>query len=210
MVYLVTGEDSVERKKIIERFLATQSFGLSEILHLDDTTGELESIRSFSFNPLFGSAPAAVWAKYLIESYAGDEPLSEILNPLLESSTIFLFEERENSAALKKLAKQLNIRHDETVKKEKPKSSDVFVIANALAGSDRKRLWLTYQTLLAEHAPEAVFGIMLWKVRQLASKANNGRYLKLYRALLAAQAQSRKTKVPFEFALEKVLLTAEL
>ena len=58
-------------------------------------------------------------------------------------------------------------------KAKKKEAFDVFAVANALGSRDRKALWLALaQALRAGAAPEALAGMLHWKVRDMCAKGS--------------------------------------
>jgi hypothetical protein len=58
------------------------------------------------------------------------------------------------------------------------------------------------------HAPEAILGILYWKLRDLITKGRNAvQYQEQYRALLSAHAKAWEQGVPIALAIEKVILS---
>ena len=96
-----------------------------------------------------------------------------------KSDNVFLFVADALSsvdpALLKKHAKE---EHHFPEKKEKKEEFPIFVLANALAGRNAEKMWVLYREALARGvAPEALRGMLHWKVRDMMGKSE-GAYSK--------------------------------
>ncbi len=206
MLYVVVGTDHSIRKQKIEMILKESNITLADVVVLDDAAATLDDVLQHASPPLFGNALVAIRGRYLLES--AKEAVENILQTLVELPTLIVLEESAISAVSKKMLQTVGA-HIELLSTEKKEPKEtIFSIANILARGDRKALWLEYRRLLETNAPEAIFGILLWKVRQLSLQGKEKeKYKLLYEKLLNAQAQSRLTKLPFDLALERVLLS---
>lgn len=97
-------------------------------------------------------------------------------------------------------------------KKETATTSEIinpFSIANVLPTGDGKTIWPTYRTLVEKgNAPEAIFGIMWWKLKDLAKKKKeiSPAFKKTLRHFLNTYSQARETGGELETGLEKTIL----
>lgn len=206
MLYIIASTDHALRKQKINSLLAKEKIASAETVALDEAQATLSSLLSYADAPLFGTAPRALRARYFLEA-AGPDDVA-LFKTLHEASTVVLLEEKLLSAPLKKSLEKSGATVFTIDAKKSEQKENVFSIANALATGDRKKLWLEYQRLIEKNAPEALFGILLWKVRQLATAGSaKEKYKAIYKILLEAQAHSRQTRLPFDLALERALLT---
>ncbi|HSE56830.1 MAG TPA: hypothetical protein VLB02_01965 [Candidatus Paceibacterota bacterium] len=205
MLAVIIGADHALRKEKIDSLLLKEGIAASEVLVLDEAQATIGTLLSYADAPLFGAPPRALRARYFLEGVLPED--AALFTALHEARTLVLLEEKSLSAPLKKIIEKIGATLFTVEQKKAESKETVFSIANALATGDRKKLWLEYQRLLEKNAPEALFGILLWKVRQLATAGSaKEKYKTIYKILLEAQANSRRTRLPFELALERALL----
>ena len=115
---------------------------------------------------LFGGARIFV----LVGAVAGErgEEFLELANGLVGSPHTFIFEEekllKKPTDILKKAGAEIEI----TKTNKKEYRFDQFGLTGALAGKDRKKLWLGLVRALREgEKPEAIAGLLAWKARQM-------------------------------------------
>lgn len=146
--------------------------GVREVLSWEDMA--ITEIATLASTPsLLGDTRVLVLEGALSNERA-DEFFS-ILDGLLASPHLFIFEEEK---LLKKPAtllaeKKVEVHVAPVEKKEAAESFNVFSIANAFALRDRKKMWLLLNAALQSNAaPEAVAGMLHWKVRDLLLKGS--------------------------------------
>ena len=122
-----------------------------------------------------------------VNSYKLDGALSgERAEAFIENADVFVssphtcifFEEKLLKKTTDKLAK-VGAKIIERTKKAKPahEAFNVFSLTYAFASRDRKKLWLLYRSALLQGVvPEAIAGILHWKVRDMLSKREAGKY----------------------------------
>lgn len=99
----------------------------------------------------------------------------DLLDGLLASSHLFIFEEEK---LLKKpatlLAEKKVTVHMAPPEKKAEEAFNVFSIANAFGARDRKKMWLLLNGAFNHNiAPEAVAGMLHWKIRDLLLKGSS-------------------------------------
>lgn len=184
-----------------------QAFAQAVVIEGEDKSmGELLQLVA---EPLFGSRPPAVRARFFLEGAEMGESLLRALTSLHALPIPIVCEEQAISAPLKRLLGKASIPLEEVGGGVERKIPNIFSITTLFASGKKKELWMAYHELLPFHAPEAIFGVLLWKARQLAQAGGPEatRALSLYRTLLETQARARTTKLPFDMALERALLT---
>ena len=137
--------------------LAWEKVSIEEILALATTSSLLGDQQTYKLSGALGGDRA--------------EEFFDIAKELVISPNQFIFfEEKLLKKATDKLAKVgAKIVVQAAPKKEEP--FNVFALTYALAGRDRKKLWLLLlQALRAGVAPEAIAGILHWKVRSMVGE----------------------------------------
>ncbi len=169
---------------------------------------ELASLASTE--ALFGGVSVYVFEGAL-NSERGEEFLS-FAKELTASTHTFIFEEekllkRETDLATKAGAK---IEKIETVKKDR--GFDPFGLTFALGARDKKKLWLGLSASFTEgEKPEAVAGLLHWKVKDMLAKGAAGKYTKqelrvLSREIISLYHDSHRGLGDLELLLERFAL----
>lgn len=202
MLHIIIASDSEVRKK--ER---ARTIGESIPLALDDTLVTLEELTAYVYPSLFSTERPVVHARFLCEGNT-DLLTKELIVLLVESPTVFILEENGLSAPVKKLFEKHGAHIFEHIQKKKPSENTIFKVTDALTLSSKKEKWIAYRNAVAEHAPEALIGILYWKLRQLIEKTKDAsQYKKMYTALITAHKTSWQKGYSLELAIEKVILT---
>jgi len=99
-----------------------------------------------------------------------------VLPALADSENVFLCVAGELSPADQKLLEtHAKEKHHFPAVQKKKEEFPVFVLANAVAGRNAEKLWVLYhEALFASVAPEALRGMLHWKVRDLMGKGSGG------------------------------------
>lgn len=205
MLTLVVGDN----QEIRRTYIASVVVADSEVLVFDETQGTLIDLEQYLYPSLFMSMAPVVHVKYMLTPDAV-VVLGSLLQKMLASPTVFIFEEIELPATLVTAFKKSGaiVYTQEKIKSSK-KDADIFAVTNAITAVDKKNRWFAYREALALHPVEAIMGILYWKVRDMATKfpKEKDRYMKLYRDLLLAHTRAWETGAPLELVIEKVLLT---
>lgn len=205
MIEIIIANDKETRTKMREGLIKRFS---GEIIYLDDINSSLVGLEAFVYPSLFSVAPTVVHATYLIEEDSS-VLTSELLKKIVSSPTIFILEERSISSPLIKIIeKEGGIVHQNKELKSSTKPSTIFGITNALTAQSKKERWLAYQKAKEEHSPEALIGILYWKLRQLSEKPDKTgtRYKGIYSKLIQAHKESWQKGFPLDLAIERVIL----
>ncbi|HVY36065.1 MAG TPA: hypothetical protein VG982_02195 [Candidatus Paceibacterota bacterium] len=207
MLFLLIGENRDDRKTKLGEII--QELPESEIVPLDDTTTTAEALEQYLYPSLFSIATPIVHAKFVLSS-AETTLGSDFFKKLSASPTVFIFEELALPAPVVTAMKKSGaLVHATGTVKAKKEGGDIFSIAGAIVGKDKKSRWMAYRAALATHPIEAILGILYWKVRTLAEKGVPGNeYEVLYRRLLDAHTRSWQTNAPLDALIEKVILTS--
>lgn len=123
------------------------------------------------------------------------------------TTTVIWLEDSFPVAYLKKIPHQELFEYKE---KKASQKANPFQIANALATGNGTSVWASYQDLLDQgFAPEELFGILWWKIKDIAKKKTTVSpvFKKTIQNFLSAYANARETGGELETGLEKVLLS---
>ncbi|MEK7227810.1 MAG: hypothetical protein AAB681_00440 [Patescibacteria group bacterium] len=205
MIEVIIGIDKDLRNKKRQEILKGFT---GEIIALNDLNTSLVALEDYVYPSLFTVTPPIVYATYLIEEDSS-QLTKELLKKIISSPTIFVLEERAvSSPVVKLIEKEGGLVHQIKEGKKVARPSTIFGVAEALTLSSKKDRWLAYQRARQEHAPEALIGILYWKLRQLVEKpgAQASHYKNVYRDLIQAHKESWQKGFPLELAIEKVIL----
>ena len=125
----------------------------------------------------------------------------------ISDSTIVIWSEESFPVAFLKSMPKHSLQ--EYTEKKVSEKLNPFAIANQLSSGSSSGLWTTYQELLAEgQAPEALFGILWWKLKDIAKKKTTitPEFKKTLKTFLTSYSQARETGGELETGLEEVLL----
>jgi len=179
-------------------------------------------------------------ARYIVELrrvFERDDISDVVMGMLKEleaSPNVFIWVEPKVSAAdLKKIEKHAAKVQEckEAATKTKPEYN-LFSLADALGGRDKKRLWTGYIDALENAAVEEIHGVLFWQVKSmlLATRAKSAEdagmksfpfnkaqrfaknfsydeLVKLSSDMLAVSHEARRGHHTFSIALERLLLT---
>ena len=146
-----------------------------------------------------------------LHSERADEFLSLAAGLLLSPHT-FIFEEEKLLKRPTDLLNKAGIKITTHAAPKKAESFNVFALANVFALRDRKKFWLALVSAFrAEVAPEAVSGMLHWKVRDMLSKGAGGKYSsrelkKISRQLVSLYHDSHRGGGDLELLLERFAL----
>ncbi len=205
MLSVIVGEHIDDRKKKRAALLGEQ-----DVITLDDATSTFELLESYVYPSLFSQTTPVVHAKYLLETVSPDV-YTTLIPKLVQSPTVFVLEEYSIGAPLKKMLEKggATIHHNTQAARSK-KPDTIFSVTRAITAQTKKERWLAYHEALATHAPEAILGILYWKLRQLieASPKQKITYAPMYSALIHAQKDAWQHGYPLSLAIEKVILVS--
>lgn len=141
------------------------------------------------------------------------EEMLEHIGVFAESPHLFVLEEEKllkgPATVLEKAGAKIDIAKTE----KKDRGFDPFGLAFVLGSRDRKKLWLgIVQSLQAGEKPEAIAGLLHWKVRDLLAKGPGRAYTRselagLSRRLVFLYHDSHRGAGDLELLLEKFALT---
>lgn len=207
MLYIIAAQHKKYRTEALREIQET--IGITDTIILDDTVATLSDIEGYMYPSLFTVTNPIVHSKFLIE---GGDIDAIFIKKCVASPTIFIFEEFAIPASsvtiLKKHGAIVSIEDKKNTEKTFSKKPDLFAVTGALTAPSKKDRWLIYQAALQEHPPEALLGILYWKVRDLVIKGRDAQKWKVvYSKLLNAHAHAWQNGSPLALAIEKVILT---
>jgi DNA polymerase III delta subunit len=173
MLYLLHGNDFVKKRAKLGEILAlveenrsgVSVFKLSEEDFLsDDGANKLREL--VSSQVLFGGNYVVVLENIL---EVAPEEVQDKLVEMADSAHIFIFVEEALKTPKKKLFEKAGAKIEALSMKPVAKSDfNIFSLADALAGKDKKKLWFLYQKALKEEfAPEEIAGTLFWQIKTL-------------------------------------------
>lgn len=205
MLTIIIGVDSEARTNKRESILAKHN---AEVVAVDDMMSSISELEQYLYPSLFSLSIPIIHGKYLLEEYT-EQLTKDLLQKLVISPTVFILEERALAAAIIKTIEKEGgtIFHDKG-NKQAVKPNTIFSVTNALTATSKKDRWLAYRTARNEHAPEALIGILYWKLRDLIEKsgARGSAYKTMYTALMKAHKQAWQKGFALDVAIEKVIL----
>jgi DNA polymerase III delta subunit len=104
------------------------------------------------------------------------EEFLEFIKPLAESENIFIvLEGKLDKATATKIEKKAEKTQEFALEKEEKKEDyNAFALANAVGNRDRKNAWVLYrQAIDRGEAPEALHGMIFWKVKTMMTGFSN-------------------------------------
>jgi hypothetical protein len=205
MLQVIISSDIENRKK---KRIDVLSQYPDEVIRLSDVEISFSDLENYIFPSLFSEQKPVVHARYLLEEYS-NEITKELLSKLVNSPTFFLLEEKALGAqAIKMIEKEGGLIHNEKSKSQIINKSNIFLVTNAITATNKKDRWMAYQNAKQEHAPEALIGILYWKLRGLIEKSPTkaGPFRTFYTNLMNAQKKSWQTGFSLDLAIEKTIL----
>lgn len=130
------------------------------------------------------------------------------LHLLGDQTVVFWLEDSFPVSFLKQMPPHQFI--EERSEKKLEQKTDVFKIALDLAIGNGEQLWVTYQQLLQEgNEPEPIFGILWWKLKDIAKKRKSisPEFKKTLQNFLYTYSQAREKEGDLTTGLERLLLS---
>jgi DNA polymerase III delta subunit len=174
MIYLLYGSDTEKSRQKLHTLIDGLVAKRPDAAHIRVTD---ESFNEAELSELVGSMGLFV-SKAIVEMnmvFRNDDAKDVILKNLKEiaaSENIFVFLEGElNKAEWTKFEKYAEKMQESAVAESSAKIKkdfNIFSLTDALAGRDRKRLWVLYQKALREDKqPEEIHGLLFWQAKAL-------------------------------------------
>jgi len=203
---------------MIEVLVGTHAARAKRKTPLEDLRWEtmsVEEIAMLASTPSFwGDARVFVLEGALTGERAED--FFGLIDGLQKSPHTFIFkEEKLLKKPLDLLAKKgITVEQSKEPKKDSAakEPTNVFALANAFGARDRKKMWLLLvQALRADTAPEAIAGMLHWKVRDMLAKKTPGKFTveelkNISRELVALYHDAHRGGGSLELLLERFVL----
>ena len=182
--------------------------GSEEIKWENIQSDELASLAST--DALFGGTRTIVFSGAL-NGVRGEEFL-KLAKEFAESAHTFVFEEEKLLKHETDIVTKAGAKVEKIEKIKKETGFDPHGLTFALGLRDKKKLWLGLTAALEEgEKPEAIAGLLHWKVRDMLSKNAPGKYSKeemksLSRTLISLYHDSHRGLGELELLLERFAL----
>ena len=141
----------------------------------------------------------------------GEEFLA-LAEGLQKSPHTFVFQEEKLLKKPLDFLTKKGVAVERLPEEKKEEVFNVFSIANAFAARDRKKMWLLLgEALRANVAPEALAGMLHWKVRDLLAKNTPGKFTQtelktISRELVTLYHEAHKGGGSLDLLLERFVL----
>ncbi len=204
---MITLFKKVPREEVLETI--AKKYPGYEVVRFGDTAIDVTEItQTLITDDLFGNSQL-VFLSDINRDFWSD--IISALKNISETKIVFWAEESFPVALTKGMPK-----HSTIDAKEKKHSSageqkiNPFQIANQLPIGNGTTLWTTYQELLLQNqAPEAIFGILWWKLKDIAKgkKMITPAFKTTLKKFMSAYSSARETGGELETGIEKLLLS---
>ena len=140
------------------------------------------------------------------------EEFLDLAKGLVQSPHIFIFEEEKLLKKPTEILTKAGAKVEVHEPKKKTESFNMFGLAGVFGTKDRKKLWIELQKAArAGAAPEAIAGMLHWKVRDMVAKGST-KYSKeelktISRQLVTLYHDSHRGAGELELLLERFSLT---
>ena len=168
MIHILFGNDTKKINLYLKKLTENK-----EVIYLSQSVVSKEIINEYAGNiSLFGESPVVVVENLLNKSELSFSPKE--LTLLKDSPTMFiLLEDKLLSADEKKYSKYATTEKFEVKEIKKIPKINTFAIADAYARGDKIEAWFLYrQAIEAGIEPEAVSGIIFWKIKTMILNGN--------------------------------------
>ncbi len=194
----------IPRDEIVARI--NKKYPNHEIIRFNGFSGDATEItHTMLSNDLFANEKLVFLSD--IDRELWDQVI-EALKHISGSMVVFWAEDSFPVAYIKAIPSHEMVESKE--KKNTAESLNPFQLANQISTGNSVNLWATYQNLIiAGHSAESLFGIMWWKLKDLARKRTtvSFSYKKTLFNFMNAHSLARKTGGELETGIEKLLLS---
>lgn len=191
------------RNTILEKI--TNEYSQYEIVRFHETINDIsEVIFSLQGQSLFGK-PQLVFLSDIPRDFW--DILIKNLHSLGDQTVVFWLEDSFPVSFLKQMP-PYQISEEKEI--EKTSKTNPFVIASSLPNGNGEQLWSIYQQLLQENnEPEAIFGILWWKLKDIAKqkKVLSPDFKQTLKNFMETYSRAREKNGELSVGLEKLLLS---
>lgn len=211
MIYLFTGDDTINRNKAYQKSL--NDFSDLPLIQINRNNFAIDTVESlYSDANLFDPKSVIVFS-YILEDKQNSEFVLDKLEFFASSNNVFIFLENKLLKSVIDLFKnnksQISVFE---LKKEAKEIFNNFLLANAFGFRDKVNLWLYYRQAVEIGVPlEELVGVLFWKVKDMILNKNFLKYkekelLQIAHDLSVLLPKSRKEGKDAEITFEKFLL----
>jgi DNA polymerase III delta subunit len=142
-----------------------------------------------------------------------DDFLSEIKKLGTSQNIFIVLEGKLDKASATKIEKNSEKTQEFSLPEKKKEEYNAFALADAVGKRDRKNAWMLYRKAIDKgEAPEALHGMMFWKIKTMILGGYPGAYTKeelytLAERLITTYHDSRRGVHELETGVEAILLT---
>lgn len=176
MMYLLYGTDADEKQKAYKELLESLSpsneacLRRQALFFVSDVDFEPDKLEDHIGGAGLFSDRNVIVLEHVLENEEARDFILSKLKELKGSPNIFIFLERE---VPKKVLDKIKKTAEKTLEFKEPdipmhKKFDVFLLTNALAERNKKKVWTVYHKALSKGAlPEELVGILFWQIKTL-------------------------------------------
>lgn len=199
---MITLFKKVPRDEIIE--IISKKFPNHELVRFNGFSGDATEIAlELESQSLFGGSRIVFLSDIDREIWSN---IIKTLHHVPETTEVFWLEDSFPVALTKGMPEHKVV---ESKEKKADEKSNPFQIANQLSFAKPGQLWATYQELLNDgHEPEVVFGIIWWKLKDIARKKTiiTPTFKQTLNKSLSMYSRARSGGTDMETGLEELLL----
>jgi DNA polymerase III delta subunit len=215
MIYLYQGEDiNKARVKANELLNSLQKKRPdASVFKINSENFDYSRLQEYIESQGLFSNKYIVFLDRLCEIKDIKEILLEKLDEIKESENIFIIlEGKLDKATLSKIEKKSEKTLKFEIEEEEKKEYNAFALANAFGNKNKKDAWVLYRESIDRgEAPEALHGMIFWKVKSLILSGGNYAWkkeelLKCAEGLIMLYHEARRGNGELETRLEAFLL----
>lgn len=217
MIYFIHGTDIDKARSKAHDLIASlqkkkpdASFFKMDVEHFDE-----QIISEYTGGQgLFENKYIVLLDRIFSEKYT-KELVLEKMKEIGESKNIFIIlEGKLDKATIAKIEKKAEKTQEFVLEEKKVKEFyNAFALADAFAKRDKKNLWVLYRKAIDKgEAPEALHGMLFWKVKSMILASSFGTYKNnelfvILNNLVEVYHDSRRGKHELETGLERFMLS---
>lgn len=169
MIQILFGNDTKKINLYLKKLTENK-----EVIYLSQSIVSKEIINEYAGNiSLFGESPIVV-VENLLNKSEFSFSLKELALLKDSPNTFILLEDKLLSSDEKKYSKYATIEKFETKEIKKIPKINTFAIADAYAKGDKIEAWFLYrQAIESGVEPEAISGILFWKIKTMILNGTN-------------------------------------
>jgi hypothetical protein len=215
MLYVYYGNDEKASRAKLQSTM--QSLGKraphAHVLRVTDEDEETVSVEEIlTSQGLFHPKQVVLFDSVMSNKSIREDIFKNIKEIQKSEHVFFIYDSKFLAAHEKKLKTYAERMERFDNREEKIKKEDYFALANAFGSKNRSKIWIEYRkALLGGTAPEALHGMLFWKVKDTIVRGrcgeNESEYKKMAGELAEMTHQTRRDGVELEYALERFILS---